>query len=195
VTKLPLFPLRLVLFPDGRLDVRVFEKRYMDMISACLKTNSSFGVCLIKQGVEVGPAAEPHAVGTLAEVVHCDMGQPGILKVCARGGARFRIRTTEVRKDQLLVGDVDVLPEHGAPIPGHHSRLAQALRQLLAQAGSESHFSPPRWDDAGWVGSRLAELLPLPVSLKQALLEMDEPAARLDVLAEFLLDASGAPNP
>jgi uncharacterized protein len=195
VTKLPLFPLRLVLFPQGRLDVRVFEQRYTDMISACLKTNSSFGVCLIKQGVEVGPAAEPHAVGTLAEVVHCDLGQPGILKVCARGGARFRIRTTEVRKDQLLVGDVNELPEHATPVPGRHRRLARALRQLLAQAGPESHFSPPRWDDASWVGSRLAELLPLPVSLKQALLEMDEPVARLDVLAEFLLGASGAPNP
>lgn len=195
MTQVALFPLRVVLFPGGRLNVRVFERRYADMISTCLKTDSPFGVCLIKHGAEVGPAAEPQAVGTLAGIVHCDMEQPGILRVSARGGARFRIGSTEVRKDQSLLADVSMLPERRAKMRAGHQRLADALRHLLAQAGPESHFSPPQWDDAGWVGGRLAELLPLPVSLKQALLEMDEPAARLDVLAEFFSGKSGVPNP
>lgn len=193
--KVPLFPLRIVLFPGGRLNVRVFEQRYMDMISACLKADSPFGVCLIRHGSEVGSAAEPQAVGTLADVVRCDMEQPGILQVSARGGARFRIDATEVSKDQLLAADLNVLPERSAAMPAHHLRLAAALRSLLAEAGPESHFPPLRWDDAGWVGGRLAELLPLPVSLKQVLLEMDEPAERLDVLAEFFPGANGVLNP
>ncbi|OGI61539.1 MAG: hypothetical protein A2W18_04315 [Candidatus Muproteobacteria bacterium RBG_16_60_9] len=192
MSKLPLFPLRLVLFPGGRLNVRVFEQRYLDMITICLKSDSPFGVCLIKQGGEVGTAAEPYDVGTLAHVVTCDFEQPGILQVSARGGERFRIGPTDVRKDQLLSAEVGLLPENNAAMPERHARLRESLRQVLAQAGAPSHFPPPQWDDAGWVGGRLAELLPLPVSLKQALLEMDDVLARLEVLAEFFPDSAVA---
>lgn len=195
MTKLPLFPLRVVLFPGGRLNVRVFEQRYRDMITTCLKSNSPFGVCLIKHGAEVGVAAEPQAVGTLAHVVDCDADQPGILRVSARGGNRFRVGATEVRKDQLVLAEVAELTERAAAMPERHGRLAETLRQVLAQVGPDSHFPPPRWDDAGWVGGRLAELLPLPASLKQTLLESDEPVSRLDILAKLFPGSRAAPDP
>jgi uncharacterized protein len=185
VTELPLFLLHTVLFPGGRLSVRVFEKRYFDMITACMKSSRPFGVCLIKRGNEVGSAAEPQEVGTLAEVVQCDMEQAGILQVVARGGGRFRVRTSAPRKDQLLLAEVDPLAEIAGPMPERHARLVEALRHVLKQAGEDSYFGPPRWEDAAWVSGRLVELLPLPLGLKQALLELDDIGMRLDVLAEF----------
>ena len=59
IEDLPLFPLHTVLFPGGRLPLRIFEQRYMDMAKACLKDGSPFGVCLIREGEEVGAPAVP----------------------------------------------------------------------------------------------------------------------------------------
>lgn len=195
VMRLALFPLNTVLFPGGRLDVRVFEKRYVDMVTHCLKADVPFGACLIRQGGEVGAAAQPYDVGTLADVVECDMKQAGILQVKARGAGRFRVRSTEVQPDQLLLADVDPLPAGDAPLPERHGRLRETLRRILTKAGPDSYFPPEQWQDAAWVANRMAELLPLPLGLKQALLEMDEAAARLDVLAEFFPDAGDTSNP
>jgi uncharacterized protein len=192
VSQLPLFLLHTVLFPEGRLALRVFEKRYVDMVTACLKSTSSFGVCLIKQGDEVGRAAEPHDVGTLADIVACDLVQAGILQISVRGRKRFRVASTQVREDQLVFAEVHYLPEHHVALSGRHRGLSVTLRQALEQAGSASHFPPPQWEHAGWVGGLLAELLPLPLGLKQALLEMDDAAARLDVLARFCSGATAA---
>ena len=66
LASLPLFPLNTVLFPGGLLPLRVFEARYMDMTRECLKAEQPFGVCLIKDGKEVGTPANPEPVGTLA---------------------------------------------------------------------------------------------------------------------------------
>lgn len=181
----PLFPLHTVLFPEGRLALRVFERRYLDMVTACLKGNRPFGICLIKRGAETGPAPEPQEVGTLAHIVQCDLERPGILQLVARGEERFRVRSAEARKDQLLVADVEPLPPLDGPMPPQHARLVEALRRVLDQAGEQAYFPPPRWDDAGWVSGRLVELLPLPLGLKQALLELDDIEMRLDVLAEL----------
>lgn len=183
--ELPLFPLNTVLFPQGRLALRVFERRYLDMVAACLKNQSPFGVCLIRRGGETGPAAEPQEVGTLAHIVQCDLERPGILQVVARGEARFRVRSSAARKDQLLVAEVETLPALNGPIPAQHLRLVEALRHVLDQAGEQAWFPPARWEDAAWVSGRLSELLPLPLGLKQALLELDQIDMRLDVLAEL----------
>ena len=190
MTALPLFLLNTVLFPGGRLNVRAFEKRYVDMVTACLKEHRPFGVCLIKRGAEVGSAAEPQEIGTLAHIVQFDIEQAGILQVAARGADRFRIRTAAARKDQLMLADVELLPEIAGPLPERHHRLREALRHVLEQAGEDSYFPPPRWDDAAWVSGRLVELLPLPLGLKQALLELDDITMRLDVLAEFFPSAT-----
>src|SRR5207342_2174718 len=85
VGDLPLFPLNTVLFPGGRLPLRIFEQRYMDMAKACLKDSSPFGVCLIREGTEVGDPAVPAEVGTLAKLTTWDMPQLGVLHVLALG--------------------------------------------------------------------------------------------------------------
>ena len=83
--QVPLFPLNTVLFPGGPLPLRIFEARYVDMISHCLKENASFGVLLIREGQEAGTPASTFEVGTLARIVDWYQGSDGLLGVTAIG--------------------------------------------------------------------------------------------------------------
>src|SRR5690606_37382436 len=103
----PLFPLHTVLFPGSLLPLRIFEVRYMDMAKECLKSGRPFGVCLIRQGREVGEPAVPEPVGCLARIAECDMEELGILKVTAEGVERFRIVSSEANRAGLLLGVIE----------------------------------------------------------------------------------------
>ena len=183
---LPLFPLKTVLFPGGVLPLRVFEPRYMDMVTRCMREGTPFGVCLIAAGDEVGEAAVPHPVGTEAHIEQWDMEQAGLLTLLTRGGRRFRIVDHEVERDGLLVGEVRWLDEPAPqPMPNAQLDLLPLLQTIVAELGDR--LPPPhRFDDAGWVGARYAELLPVPLEAKQRLLELDDVVSRLEILQQFL---------
>lgn len=184
--RLPLFPLKTVLFPGGVLPLRVFEPRYMDMVTRCMREGTPFGVCLIAAGDEVGEAAVPHPVGTEAHIEQWDMEQAGLLTLLTRGGRRFRIVDHEVERDGLLVGEVRWLDEPAPqPMPNAQLDLLPLLQTIVAELGDR--LPPPhRFDDAGWVGARYAELLPVPLEAKQRLLELDDVVSRLEILQQFL---------
>lgn len=186
IEDLPLFPLNTVLFPGGRLPLRIFEQRYMDMAKSCIKDQSPFGVCLIREGAEVGAPATPNDVGTLATIATWDMPQLGLLQVTARGERRFRILTRSVQRDGLARGSVDLLPEEtDAPIPAAVTRCVKVLERVI-ERHPELLERPHRLDSCAWVSARLAELLPLPLETKQALLELDDARARLERLNSLL---------
>ena len=177
-----LFPLNIVLFPDGRLPLRIFETRYVDMVRRCMRETQSFGVVLIREGGEVGPA-ETFDVGTLAQIVDFHQLQDGLLGLSCIGRQRFRIRSRSRQADGLNVAEVDQLPpEPHVPVPPRHARLPQLLESVLPQLGEVYEGFEMRLDDAAWVGHRLAEILPIPLADKQSCLELDDPIARLDVL-------------
>ena len=101
ITEIPLFPLNTVLFPGGRLPLRIFEQRYMEMAKSCLRDGAPFGVCLIVEGAEVGAPAVPATVGSLARIASWDMPQLGMLHVSAIGTERFRILRRRTQPDGL----------------------------------------------------------------------------------------------
>ena len=185
-TDLPLFPLNTVLFPGGRLPLRIFEQRYMDMAKACLKDGSPFGVCLIREGNEVGDPAVPAAVGTLARLTTWDMPQLGVLHVLALGEKRFRIEDRRVEPNGLARASIALLPDdEDAPIPSHCAACVTLIEKVIAQ--QPALFEPPlRKDSCSWVSARLTELLPLPLSAKQELLELADARARLEKLSALL---------
>jgi hypothetical protein len=183
----PIFPLQTVLYPGSLLPLRIFEVRYMDMAKACLKDKSAFGVCLIKEGQEVGAPAVPEQVGCLARIAECDMEELGILKVKAEGLERFRIVSTEVNRQGLIVGEIE---KHGAEsanaeTPGF-KECADFLGKLIPGIGPERFAQPFRFDDPSWVSFRLAEILPLRSDVKQKLLELTDPLLRIAILHKFL---------
>lgn len=185
--RLPIFPLQTVLYPGALLPLRIFEVRYMDMAKACLKQGTGFGVCLIREGQEVGAPAVPEPVGCAARIVDCDMEELGILKIRAAGGERFRIVDSAVDASGLIMGEIERLePETGTQDAPGLAECAGFLRAVIPGIGVERFAQPLRFEDASWVGFRLAEILPLRTDVKQKLLELTDAGLRLAVLHKFL---------
>ena len=187
--EIALFPLHTVLFPGGLLPLRVFEPRYMKMVSACLRASEPFGVCLIREGREVGAPAVPHPLGCLARIMQWDMQQLGVLNIVARGEARFRIVERRVQRDGLARARIELLAEEGnEAVPEESEVGVRLLRAILDEdADVRARLEEPfRFDSASWVSARLAEILPLSPAMKQDLLETDAGDRRLEVLCDFL---------
>lgn len=185
-TTVPLFPLRTVLFPDGPLPLRVFEPRYLDMVSRCLREESPFGVLLLLSGSEVGEASTA-TVGTLARINDWYQGSDGILGITAVGGQRFELERMEQQSDGLYVGDVTLLAtERTIMLPAEYQPLAELLEVILDDLGKLYSDLPRRFDDASWVGCRFAEILPMPLAQKQHCLQLSDPVARLEFVRPML---------
>jgi Lon protease-like protein len=183
----PIFPLKTVMFPGALLPLRIFEVRYMDMAKECLKQGSPFGISLIRDGEVVGSPALPHAIGCLARIADCDMEELGILKVRAEGLERFRLVSSEVNRQGLIVGEVERIDgEVPAPEAPGLAPCAEFLAKAIVGIGPERFAEPFALHDASWVGFRLAEILPLRSEVKQQLLELTDATLRLAVLHHFL---------
>jgi Lon protease-like protein len=169
-----------VLFPGGRLPLRVFEQRYLEMAKHCLKESAPFGVCAIREGAEVGAPAVPAEIGCTARIAQWDMPQLGLLEIVARGESRFRILERRAEKSGLQRARIELLePERDAPIAESCAPCVRLLERVIEQ--HPGLLAPPhRLDSASWVSARLAELLPLPLAAKQELLELADAAARLE---------------
>ncbi len=185
MTQIPLFPLRIVLFPDGPLPLRIFETRYYDMVRRCMREGHGFGVVLIREGHEVGAAdVQVHEVGTMAEIRDFHQLSDGLLGLSCVGRRRFRIIGRSRQADGLHLGEVRILEDQPSlPVPARHARLPALLKNVLPQLGEAYATIEMRLDDAAWVGHRLAEILPIPLEDKQSYLEIDDPLERLDKLA------------
>ncbi len=190
--RVPLFPLNTVLFPGGLLPLRIFEQRYIAMIKSCIADNGAFGVCCITRGSEVLGATRDalpdfSLIGTLATIRSWDMPQLGILHVTSVGGTRFKVRTHRAQADGLIVAEtIPIAPEPRFGLAESDRTLARLLEVLAARVGVERFPEERLFEDASWVGYRLAELLPLPLSIKQNMLEINDAKVRLAALQTFL---------
>ena len=206
LSSLPLFPLGTVLYPGGLLPLRIFEVRYLDMIGKCHKTGAPFGVVALTEGSEVRKAEagkpggdgfaleEFNAVGTLATISEYSVPQPGLMVIRCEGAQRFRIFNREKLKHGLWIADVTRLEEDMAvKVPDDLQASADALGKLIAslqqrdvKAAQMPLVAPYRLDDCGWVANRWCELLPIPLELKQRLMELDNPLVRLELVSDIL---------
>lgn len=191
---LPLFPLHTVLVPGAALDLRIFERRYLDMVRECGRSGSGFGICLILDGDEAGGAATPAAFGTEALIEDFGSTPEGLLALRVRGHRRFHVHGVRVRDNGLLVAEVEFREDMAVSprLRPEHALLAELLRRILLQvAGGEPEPAPALFEQAAWVGWRLAELLPLPLAQRQELLQLHDPHARLQRLLDGIAAADG----
>jgi len=197
-TELPLFPLGNVLFCGGRLPLQIFEPRYVDMISACTKSNTGFGVVLIRHGNEVRVDKDEEApsvfdIGTYASIVDFNPLPNGRLGIISEGGAKFRVCSTWEKDDGLLMGEVEFLPEeHAISIGEQFEPLVEILKRLaedpiIQRLGLEIDFT-----DARSVSWRLSELLPVDPETKQSLLQMQMPRERLSEIKRLVAKLQGS---
>jgi Lon protease-like protein len=185
--ELPIFPLNTVLYPGGLLPLKIFEQRYLAMTKACLRDNSAFGVCRIREGMEVGSPAVPDLVGCTATIAEWDIPHLGLFHLRARGGQAFRIIDSSAQSDGLIRARVELLDD----VPGNvaadaMSLCRQVLEQIIPKLGADNFFPPLEYDNPRWVSYRLAEVLPLAMEDKQALLEARDDGERIGRLRAFL---------
>lgn len=190
---LPLFPLRTVLLPGARLRLRIFEPRYLDMVRDCARRGTGFGVCALLAGAEAGPGpVMPAAFGTEARLVDFETTPDGLLGITVEGARRFHVAgEVKVRDNGLLVGEVQwrEAPPGVVPLRPEHGLLSLLLARILEQVGGLHDKAPAMLlDCAEWVGWRLAELLPLELDARQALLQEDDPHARMERLLALVSD-------
>jgi Lon protease-like protein len=184
--QIPLFPLNTVLFPGGPLPLRIFEPRYLDMISRCMKEEMPFGVLLIREGNETGPATT-WEVGTLAQVIDWYQGSDGLLGITAIGTERFRLLSADRQANGLSIGEVELLPApKSSPLPGNHGNLSHVLEAILDDLGRLYEHLDRHYDDAAWVAWRFVEILPIDLEEKQSWLESNDISACLAMVERVL---------
>ncbi|MGD9385186.1 MAG: LON peptidase substrate-binding domain-containing protein [Thioalkalispiraceae bacterium] len=183
----PLFPLNTVLFPGGVLPLRIFEPRYLDMVSDCLRHNTEIGVIQIQEGSEVGKAAHTYQVGTLSTISYWNRRADGLLGITLRGVRRFRLLDAEVKANQLIMAKVEPLPDcPPLAIQQKYQGMATLLRKIISQLEPPYTTMPAHYDDLEWISARLVELLPMSLDFKQQLLEHDDIFLRIERLVALI---------
>lgn len=179
---LPLFPLSNIVFPGGRMPLKIFEQRYLNLIKTCLADNATFGLCGIREGSEIGAPAVPYEIGTEVRISEWDMPQTGIFHVVVEGVGRYIARRWKAEVNGLLVAQTESVSEEVAcEVPDELRLCVQVLKHLVGSEPDTNHY-----DDAVWVGYRLSELLPFKLKVKQDLLEMNDSLMRLRIIDQFL---------
>lgn len=190
---LPLFPLNTVLFPGCILDLQIFEARYLDMISRCMKQGAGFGVVCILDGEEVGIAPAGYAlVGCEARITDFKQQENGLLGIRVQGGRRFHVLRTEVQRDQLTIADVEWLEdEPEQPLQDEDADLVALLKALAEHPMVEALNMGTEATGQQSLANQLAYLLPFAEVDKIDLLQLDDPQQRLDAIQALLDELQG----
>ncbi|NBO10148.1 MAG: peptidase S16 [Methylophilaceae bacterium] len=191
--KTPLFPLKVVLFPGGLIPLRIFEKRYVDMIRNCLRDDQGFGiVASINVGEENSfPFAK---IGVRVKIIDTDVSQPGLFNIRCIAVEKISIISAKQQEDGLWIGDVHLLePENEIPLPDDLINTKIYFEQLLASLKKElknesllPFEKPYLLNSCNWLANRWCEILDIPLDQKQKMLELDSPLLRLDLINDIL---------
>jgi Lon protease-like protein len=180
-----------VLFPGGNLPLHIFEDRYKEMIGGCLERGAPFGVCLIREGSEVGGAAQPFEVGTTAYITSVQELDEGRMNITCIGGERFRIVEITERAPYLKARVETVQPktETGETV----DNLVDTANALFAEYVRLNLATTNQWaraiempSDPNELADFVAGRLGIDTWTKQRLLEQMSPTLRLQAEIEIL---------
>jgi len=182
---LPIFPLRTILFPDSKLPLRIFEPRYIDMVSRSMREDSEFGIILSRESTDP-KMFETYDTGTLAKIIDWDQGGDGLLGITTIGTQKFQLKELNKQEDGLNIGTIERLEKEGDYKPlKEFTHLVELLQAILDDVNiygdDEKNF-----DSAAWISYRFAEILPLRIEDKQKCLEIDDPIIRLNFLEPLI---------
>ncbi len=183
--KCPIFPLRTILFPDSRLPLRIFEPRYIDMVSKCMKDSLEFGVILSRESNDP-KMFETYNIGTMAKIIDWEQGNDGLLGITTIGTNKFKLLGMNKQEDGLNIGDVEIIEREGDFKPTENfSNLVSLLKAILDDINLYND-DEKKFESASWVSFRFAEILPLKLEDKQKCLEIDDPIIRLNYLEPLI---------
>lgn len=189
----PLFPLSTLLFPHGRLELRLFEPRYLDMVSRCMRDRSGFGVVLLDRGSEAGTGQSFFNIGTEARILDWDQGEDGLLHIVTEGARRFVVEASDTQSDGLVIAEVSFLPEpNPVNVPEEFAYLVAFIDTLAERVELPHALKDEERTDANLLAYRLADLMPLEPRMRVELLATSDPIARLRHFHEMF--AKSAPK-
>lgn len=187
IMHVPLFPLNSIVLPKGRIPLQLFEARYIDMLTRCLKEDRGFVVVLLRDGLETDSQAAFYDIGTYVRIIDFQQLDNGMLGITVEGQAKVAVVKCWKAPDGLNVGDIDLLlDEEDEPVPSRFSELPVVLKALLKHPVVNDLDMAVDFKDARDVGWRLTELLPIDKQEKQRLLELQDPLERLGRLHALL---------
>ena len=194
--QIPLFPLRVVMFPRGRLNLQIFERRYIDLVTHCMRTSSGFGICLLKEGEEViqkGTNQTIHRTGTYSNIIDWDQLDNGLLGITVEGSAKFSIEDCWQSDSGVLQGNVqfnetDNVGRETIPLDDQYTALADLLQNLESHPLVEQKKLIIDYNNLWDLGWRLSELIPIEIEQKQQLLEIDDPWERIQSIEQLVSD-------
>ena len=182
---LPIFPLRTILFPDSKLPLRIFEPRYIDMVSRSMREDSEFGIILSRESTEP-KMFETYDTGTLAKIIDWDQGGDGLLGITTIGTQKFRLKELNKQEDGLNIGSIERIEKEGDYKPlKEFTHLVELLQAILDDVNIYGN-DEKNFDSASWISYRFAEILPLRIEDKQKCLEIDDPIIRLNFLEPLI---------
>ena len=181
----PIFPLRTILFPGSKLPLRIFEPRYLDMVSHCMRSNIEFGIVLSRKVPQPG-MLETYATGTLATIIDWNQGDDGLLGITTLGTNKFELLSMTKQEDGLNIGEIRILEkEEDFKSPSNFDNMVNLLEAILEDFDLY-HERDNFFESASWVSFRFAEILPLKIEDKQKCLEFDDPILRLNFLEPLI---------
>ena len=182
---LPIFPLRTILFPDSKLPLRIFEPRYIDMVSRCMREDSEFGIILSRESTDP-KMFETYDTGTLAKIIDWDQGEDGLLGITTIGTQKFRLKGLNKQEDGLNIGAIERIEREGDYKPTKEFKHLVELLQAILDDVNIYGDDEKNFDSAAWISYRFAEILPLRIEDKQKCLEIDDPIIRLNFLEPLI---------
>ncbi|MEM7540289.1 MAG: LON peptidase substrate-binding domain-containing protein [Pseudomonadota bacterium] len=186
-TERPLFPLGTVLYPGGHLPLRIFEPRYLEMVSQSMREQSPFVIVPIRSGIEVGQIPDIYQQGVLATIIDWDQGEDGLLAVTIEGSERVAISEPREGERLLMHGTTEPIEESSLDdqVSPANSYLIELLAQLPAVQQSSSEVEQET-QSATWLAYRLAEHLPMPLATKYEVLCAGSGANKLDLVSQWV---------
>ena len=197
-----LFPLRVVLFPGSKLELQIFERRYLDLISQCMKSDEGFGVCLLREGEEVIREASKqtiHRTGTYGKIVDWDQLENGLLGVTVEGLTKFRIHDcwqadSGVLEASVEFSETDSLHQDVIPLNEEYTALVDLLQSLENHPMIEQKKLKVDYDNLWELGWRLSEYIPIEMDQRQNLLEIEDPLDRIRAIERLVSDIANEDN-
>ena len=191
---IPLFPLNIVLFPGGRFDLQIFERRYIDLVSHCMRTGTGFGICLLKSGDETNGNNLNQTIyntGTYAKIVDWDQLESGLLGITVEGAVKFVAQDFWKEEDDVLhasveFSDIESTEADVIPLGDEYTALSELLRNLEDHPLVAGRNLSIDYSDLRQLGWRLSELIPLGIDVRQELLELNDPVERLSKIEKLV---------
>jgi Lon protease-like protein len=181
-----LFPLQVVMFPNSKMPLHIFEERYKKMVGEMISSNNEFGIVLLFDG-------RLQTIGTSTRVIEVSkkFGN-GEMDIITEGTRRFKLYSYDIGDDELYRGKVEFLDDDNLLYDKSEMNNAVDNYNRLVELAYKGSVKTISLEDGNWLdGSRsvcysMAEKCGLGLVEKQQMLEMDTEQDRLDYISTYL---------